>query len=61
MKFAVGFQLYDLGEEPFSQIVSTYRDRISEVFFSWQDTEPLWFSARDILTPNTDTTTPTIS
>lgn len=38
MKFAVGFQLYDLGEEPFSQIVSTYRDRISEVFFAWQDT-----------------------
>jgi len=38
MKFAVGFQLYDLGEEPFSQIVSTYQDNISEVYFSWQDT-----------------------
>ena len=37
MKYAVGFQLYDLGEEPFSQIVSTYRDHISEVFFSFQD------------------------
>lgn len=38
MKFAVGFQLYDPGAEPFSEIVSTYRDHISEVFFSWQDT-----------------------
>ena len=37
MKFAVGFQLYDLGEEPFSEIVRTYQDRISEVFFAWQD------------------------
>ena len=38
MKFAVGFQLYDLGEEPFSEIVRTYQERISEVFFAWQDT-----------------------
>lgn len=38
MKFAVGFQLYDLGEEPFSEIVRTYQDHISEVFFAWQDT-----------------------
>lgn len=38
MKFAVGFQLYDPGEEPFSVIVRTYQDRISEVFFAWQDT-----------------------
>ena len=38
MKFAVGFQLYDPGEEPFSRIVSTYREHISEVFFAWQDT-----------------------
>lgn len=37
MKFAVGFQLYDTGEEPFSQIVHTYREHISEVFFAWQD------------------------
>lgn len=37
MKFAVGFQLYNPGEEPFSQIVSTYREHISEVFFAWQD------------------------
>lgn len=38
MKFAVGFQLYDYGEEPFSEIVKTYQDSISEVFFAWQDT-----------------------
>lgn len=37
MKFAVGFQLYEPGEEPFSQIVADYRDQISEVFFAWQD------------------------
>ncbi len=37
MKFAVGFQLYDYGEEPFSEIVKTYKDSISEVFFPWQD------------------------
>ena len=38
MKFAVGFQLYQEGEEPFSRIVETYREHISEVFFSWMDT-----------------------
>lgn len=37
MKFAVGFQLYDVGEEPFSSIVEAYHDSISEVFFPWQD------------------------
>lgn len=37
MKFAVGFQLYENGEEPFSNIVSTYKAHISEVFFAWQD------------------------
>ena len=37
MKYAVGFQLYDLGEEPFSSIVGDYKDKISEVFFAWQD------------------------
>ena len=37
MKFAVGFQLFEEGEEPFSQIVADYRDHISEVFFAWQD------------------------
>ena len=37
MKFAVGFQLYDDGEEPFSEIIRSYKDSISEVFFPWQD------------------------
>ena len=37
MKYSVGFQLYEGNEEPFSQIVRTYRDYISEVFFAWQD------------------------
>lgn len=37
MKFSVGFQLYDCGEEPFSEIVRAYLPHISEVFFPWQD------------------------
>lgn len=37
MKYSVGFQVYENGEEPFSQIVTTYREHISEVFFAWQD------------------------
>ena len=37
MKFSVGFQLYGNGEEPFSHIVKTYCQQISEVFFAWQD------------------------
>ena len=37
MKFSVGFQLYEGGEEPFSAIVEAYREHISEVFFAWQD------------------------
>ena len=37
MKYSVGFQLYENGEEPFSEIVKTYRKDISEVFFAWQD------------------------
>lgn len=37
MKFAVGFQLYEDGEEPFSRLVSSYQEHISEVFFAWQD------------------------
>ena len=31
MKFAVGFQLYSPGEDPFSKIVDTYKDHISEI------------------------------
>ena len=37
MRFAVGFQLYEGDEEPFSQIVADYWAHISEVFFAWQD------------------------
>ena len=37
MKYSVGFQLYQGNEEPFSQIVKTYKEHISEVFFAWQD------------------------
>ena len=37
MKYTIGFQLYEPGEEPFSQIVKTYRAHLSEVFFPWQD------------------------
>ena len=37
MKFAVGFQLSEGNEENFSNIVKSYKDNISEVFFSWQD------------------------
>lgn len=37
MKYNIGFQLYESGEEPFSEIVKTYASHISEVFFSWQD------------------------
>ena len=37
IKYAVGFQLTYPEEEPFSNIVSSYRNFISEVFFSWQD------------------------
>ena len=37
MKFAVGFQLYEPPEEPFSNIIRTYQEHISEVFFAWQD------------------------
>jgi len=37
MQFAVGFQLFDGNEKPFSKIVEAYREHISEVFFPWQD------------------------
>ena len=37
MKYNVGFQLYEGGEEPFSDIVESYKDHISEIFFPWQD------------------------
>ena len=37
MKFSVGFQLYENGEETFSDIVRTYNEYISEVFFAWPE------------------------
>jgi len=37
MKFSVGFQLYEKGEEPFSHLVRDYQEYISEVFFPWMD------------------------
>ena len=37
MKFSVGFQLYEGGEEPFSRLVDAYKEHISEVYFPWQD------------------------
>ncbi len=38
MRFAVGYQLAEDGEEPFSRIVSDYRDHIAELYFPWLDT-----------------------
>ncbi len=37
IKYSVGFQLNKEDSEPFSEIVSAYRESISEVFFAWQD------------------------
>jgi collagenase-like PrtC family protease len=37
MNFSVGFRLRDEHEKPFSEIVSEYRDKVSEIFFSWRD------------------------
>ena len=37
MRFAVGYQLAESGEEPFSRIVSDYREHISELYFPWLD------------------------
>ncbi len=35
MKFAVGYQMAEDGEEPFLDIVSDYRDHVAEVYFPW--------------------------
>lgn len=37
IRYSVGFQLRPFDEEPFSDIVSAYREHISEVFFSLLD------------------------
>ena len=35
MKFAIGYQLADEGEEPFADLVRDYRDHVAEVYFPW--------------------------
>jgi len=37
IRFAVGYQLAEGGEEPFSDLIADYRDDISEVYFPWTD------------------------
>ncbi|NLE13992.1 MAG: hypothetical protein GX628_10010 [Clostridiales bacterium] len=37
MKFAVGYQLAEGNETPFSELISDYTDKISEVYFPWLD------------------------
>jgi collagenase-like PrtC family protease len=37
MKFAVGYQLREIHEEPFVNIIERYKAHISEVYFSWLD------------------------
>lgn len=37
MRFAVGYQLADPDEAPFSTLVQRYRDQIGEVYFPWGD------------------------
>lgn len=48
IKFAVGYQLHEEEQRPFSQIVDTYKQHISEVYFSWLDQQ----SGRSSLTNN---------
>ena len=37
MKFAVGYQLPQEGDLPFSELIAPYADRIGEVYFPWLD------------------------
>lgn len=37
MKFAVGYQLSEEGEEPFTNIIKDFKESIDEVYFSWLD------------------------
>jgi collagenase-like PrtC family protease len=37
MKFAVGYQMSEQGEEPFSTIVRDYLEHIAEIYFPWGD------------------------
>ena len=35
MKFAIGYQLSEEGEEPFINIVRNFKDSVEEIYFSW--------------------------
>jgi hypothetical protein len=35
VKFAVGYQLAEEGEEPFAEVVRDYQEHIAEVYFAW--------------------------
>jgi collagenase-like PrtC family protease len=37
MKFSVGYQLADEGEEPFAEMVKDYLPHVAEVYFPWAD------------------------
>jgi collagenase-like PrtC family protease len=37
LRFAVGYQLPEPDEEPLTQIVAEFRDRLAEVYFPWLD------------------------
>ncbi len=37
MKFSVGYQLAEEGEEPFGALAASYREHIGEVYFPWGD------------------------
>lgn len=48
MKFSIGYQLREEGEETFLDIVKKYKESIAEVYFPWIDTA----SGRGVLTNN---------
>jgi len=37
MKFAIGYQLPDEGEQPFADVIRDFKEYIEEVYFSWLD------------------------
>ncbi|MFO7956674.1 MAG: hypothetical protein R6X33_06200 [Candidatus Brocadiia bacterium] len=37
MRFSIGYQLSEPGEEPFVDVVRDYRDHVAEVYFPWSD------------------------
>ena len=52
IKYSVGYQLHELDEESFAEMVDIYQKSISEVFFSW----PEIASGRGDIASNRDTT-----